>query len=159
MGDESVSESLFDIVDEYAKDIRDGKAVPKRSLSRSSKLLLFCESFFEQFFRGEFDLRIQAFDQEEKRKAVRLRLQDDRPSPEARRLIALFERLCDEYPDFVGAGYGGSPSAWKRFHRQHVPRLLERAHSWATTKGSSTLSDRISASRRGYDGALAGADW
>lgn len=150
---------LFDLLDEYCAGIADGTIKPGQSVARSSKVITFLQSFFEQLFASSFNVQIEAFDDESKRMSVTLRHEQEVPT-ELRPVVSLFEEVCDLYPDIIGASYGGGSTAtFRRFHKRYLPRLLRSAHRWAVASDQAELAKRVDSSAKVLSQALKAAKW
>ena len=150
---------LFDLLDEYSANIANGTIKPGTAVRRSSKVITFLQSFFEQLFASSFGIQLEAFDHESKRMIVALRHEQEVPA-ELRPVVSAFEELCDLYPDIIGASYGGGSTAtFRRFHKRYLPRLLRSSRQWAATSGQDELEMRIGSSAQSFSEALAAAKW
>jgi hypothetical protein len=133
----------------------------RRAVRRSSSVITFLRSFFEQLFASSFDVQLEAFDYESKRMSVALRHDHERAVP--RRLVPVvsaFEELCDLYPDVVGASYGGgSTTLFRRFHERYLPRLLRSVQRWAADSDQDELEERVRSSAELFGKALAVMKW
>lgn len=148
-----ISATLLETVGSYAEWLRSNETVTP---ARRSQILSFAEAVFEQFFRAEFSHQITGFWAGNKREAVRLRTEHDKPK-EVTQIVALFEQFCDAYVDLTGAGYGGgSQAALRDLHRKLVPRLLARLGSWLAQSGEPELANTASVSRERYMEAIKG---
>lgn len=159
MSQSFVEPSLFDLLDEYSGRIASGEVTVGRAAKRSSNVIAFIQSFFEQLFGSCFDLQLEAFDDNSKRLSVELRHERDVRS-ELRPLITAFEEACDFYPDVIGASYGGgSITTFKRFHKRFLPRMLKSASTWAAATEQAELKERIENSLSVYIAAMKEAKW
>jgi hypothetical protein len=159
MTSSDVEPGLFDLLDEYSAGIADGTIESGRRVARTSKVITFLQSLFEQLFASAFDMQLEAFDDESKRMSVALRHERD-VAPDLRPIVSAFEELCDLYPDIIGASYGGGSTAtFRRFHKRYLPRLLRSCKQWATSSGQDVLKVRVEASGESFKKALAAAKW
>jgi hypothetical protein len=154
-----VEPQLFDLLDEYTERIRDGRVGAERSVRRSSQVITFLQSFYEQLFASCFDLELQAFDDQSKRLVVEMRHDQD-VSKGLVPIVSGFELLCDLYPDVIGASYGGGSTAtFQRFHKRFLPGLLRSVTVWARDAGHAALAGRAEQSGRRLRDALKDARW
>ena len=95
-----IAPELFDIVIEYADDIRAGKVKLKSSLGSASPALVFCENFYAQFFQNKLGKQLKRIGPSSKQEAVALRLDAKQEGADVSiiRLITWFERFCELYP-------------------------------------------------------------
>jgi hypothetical protein len=149
-----VALSLFDLVERYAKQIEDGKIDVKNPLKRTTPIIEFCRTFYQQFFEHELGLEIKGVDQSAKAKAIELRHAFDDQAAPVPRLIAWFEELCDIWIDVLGFSYAGSASEFRRFHNTYVVRLLERIETWARAADYAELLERTKTARAVYGRAV-----
>jgi hypothetical protein len=129
-----VAPELFDVLNQYAKDIEQGKVKPTPALGATSPALTFCENFYAQFFQNRLSQPIQHFDLEAKKAAVRLRmdLKEKNGPITVIQLITWYEKLCDIYSSVLALGYGVSTKGvFLDFHNNYLLILLERASAWA----------------------------
>lgn len=159
MTQKPVEPTLFDLLDEYSASIKAGKVRAGRSVRRSSRVVTFLQSFFEQLFASCFDTQLEAFDDESKRLSVELR-HEHNVEPSLRPIISAFEEACDMYPDIIGSSYGGgSTASFRRFHKRYLPKLLRSVQRWARPAGQEELADRADQSARRLREALEEAGW
>jgi hypothetical protein len=137
---------LFDRVRDYARQLAKDGLSSKKPLKRDATIIVFCQSFFQQFFEYKFGYEITAVDAQAKLEATRLRVASEQngTSPEAIALVRSFEDLCDMWPDVLGFTYGGLSTEFRRFHTSYIPRLLKRIGAWASADG---LADIRTAAR------------
>lgn len=128
---------------------------------RTSKVITFVQSFFEQVFASSFNVQLEAFDYESKRMSVALRHDADHEVPAGLvPIVSAFEELCDLYPDVVGLSYGGrSRTMSRRFHQRYLPKLLRSVRRWADESGQDELGERARASGALLGRALAVMKW
>jgi hypothetical protein len=159
MSSDPVEPQLFDLLDEYAERIRDGRVGAGHSVRQSSRVITFLQSFYEQLFASCFDLELEAFDDQSKRLVVEMRHDQEVPKPLVP-VVSDFELLCDLYPDIIGASYGGGSTAtFQRFHKRFLPGLLRSVAGWARDAGHAALADRAEQSGRRLRDALRAAQW
>jgi hypothetical protein len=154
--------ALFAFVRDFAADVETGTVGKLETVEASSPIIMFCESFFEQFMGDVLGSPITGFDQESKRTAAGIaeRLKLDAPGDTAtRRVLALFERFCDVHADVVGGTYGAGSITYQRFHADYMRRLLEAAEKWAEASEQTELKDAIASARAAYDAALRAQGW
>jgi hypothetical protein len=161
MTSSQIEPRLFDLLDEYCAAIIAGTIRSATAVRRSSNVITFLRSFFEQLFASSFDVQLEAFDYESKRMSVALRHDGEREVP--RRLVPIvsaFEELCDLYPDIIGVSYGGgSTTMFRRFHERYLPRLLRSVRRWAIESGQDELEERVRTSAELVGKALAEMKW
>ena len=135
--EQPIAPGLFNLVRRYAKQLAASGLPKKDPLRRDATIVVFCQTFFQQFFATEFEYEIEAVDQESKREAARLRVEAAKADThkEALALVRSFEDLCDMWPDVLGFTYGGVSSEFRRFHVKYVPTLLDRITRWAASAG------------------------
>ena len=146
---------LFDRVRDYAGQlVKDGLST-KKPLKRDSTIVVFCQTFFQQFFEYRFAYEITAVDRQAKLDTSRLRVaaEANGTSAEAIALVRSFEDLCDAWPDVLGFTYGGLSSEFRRFHTTYIPRLLQRIVAWANAENIPELSDAASRASSEWDKA------
>ena len=157
-----IEESLFDFIDDFADQLAAGKVRRWDTIERSSDMLAFCESFFDQFF-GSLGSAISGFGRKSKRNAgelaERLRLDEKDTSEDSRRLIVMFEEFCDMYSDLSSNYSSGSDVTYDVFHEDYLTRLLELAGDWAASTGQQSLAARIENCSRKYEDAVEGTEW
>ncbi len=160
-GQEPIELSLFAFIDEFAAQVKGGDPGPLDKLSGDSKVIVFCQSFFVQFFGKVLDVEIDGFDAVAKRAAAGLAvdLQGEQTKAPIRAIIALFEKFCDMYADVVAGSYAASEITYRVFHRQYVSRLLGKAEAWAGADGHTALSAQIAKSRTVYEAAISQMKW
>jgi hypothetical protein len=154
--------TLFDFVDEFASQVRMGNPKARETVVGSSRIVVFCESFFDQFFAKVLHSAITGFDPDSKRKAARMaeQLKGEPPSSaELRALVALFESFCDMYLDVIKGSYGAAEITYARFHQNYMRRLLERAGRWAEQVPYPDLAARIAQARSVYTEAIGAMRW
>jgi hypothetical protein len=147
-----VEPTLFSLVEQYADSINSGKVDAERGLPRDASIVVFCQTFFQQFFEHEYSLEITGTDGKSKSSAIRLRLrlEGEHGKGPTTRLIELFQDLCDAWPDILGWTYGGSEEEFEEFHVVYVPRLLKRIEAWAKEHGYDAIADRSRAAAKVY---------
>lgn len=156
-----IEPSLFDFVDEFADQIKEGELGSLDTLAANSGIITFCESFFVQFFANVLGQEIEGFDPVAKRAAagIVVDLQGDKTKAPDRALISLFEKFCDMYADVLAGAYGAADITYMSFHQQYMRRLLQRAGEWAKAHGHDDLGQRIEQSRKRYDEAVKSRKW
>ncbi|GIM89299.1 hypothetical protein [Paractinoplanes toevensis] len=157
-----IEESLFDFIDDFANQLKTGKIGRWDTVERSSDMLAFCESFFDQFF-GSLGSSITGFGRKSKQNAGELaeRLHRDEPDStrDARRIIVMFEEFCDMYSDLSSNYSSGSDVTYDIFHEDYLTRLLGLAGDWATNTGQESLAARIEQCSRTYEDAVEDTEW
>lgn len=143
----SIELSLFDFIDELADDVSNGTLDWQESIDGSSASVLFCESFFDQFF-ATLGHDISGFTHRAKvrasKLALRLRQNDKSSTTHTRKIIVMYEEFCDMYDDISG-GYGHeTPTTYEDFHMNYLSRLLRITKEWADSRDYNELADRIS---------------
>jgi hypothetical protein len=155
----AIEPRLFDFVVEYADEISAGQVIPGRARGKTSKAITFCENAFAQFFAAEFGHDLTGFNMRAKRQAVDLRLANRDRSPEVLQIITIYETFCDDFPDIMGAGYGGGMLSWNRLHTRLIPRFLDRLNLWAIARRDLDLARAIQESSRRYSTAIRKVGW
>jgi hypothetical protein len=56
-----VAPELFDVLTQYAQDMKQGKIKPVPSAGSTSPALTFCENFYAQFFQNRLNTEIRQF--------------------------------------------------------------------------------------------------
>jgi hypothetical protein len=154
-----IEPNIFDLLDDYASELRADRVPLRKTVAATSKLLAFIEGFFSQLYHVLFDVRITALDADSKYNSVVLRHQN-RPPKQVRRLMALFEEICDTREDLIGASYGGgSTDVFKKFHRRTVPRLLRATTEWAESANEPALVQRCGSTLRSWEEGMAAVSW
>jgi hypothetical protein len=157
-----ISLELFDFFDEFASGVLAGEPQPLAAVTDDARIVVFCTSFFDQFFAEVLHRPIEGFTPQSKRLAARLaeELRKEESVPgELRSLIALFEKFCDVYSELISGSYGVGEITYKQFHEKYVRRLLERAEAWAEKAQYPDLSARIHSAREVYDHAIQAMKW
>lgn len=140
-----VAPQLFDVLSQYAKDVGQAKVKQTRSLASTSPALTFCENFYAQFFQNCLGKEIKRFNLEQKKAAVRLRLEiKEKNGPQVIvRLITWYEKLCDIYPDVLALGYArASKATFLDFHNNYLLPLLDRIAAWAQSENYPDIEQR-----------------
>lgn len=148
-----VEPKLFLLVERYANGLSSGEVAPEDELA--PEVVAFCVNFFQQFLQNEAGLEITGIDDASKEAAIRRRLelgQDKRTLP-VRRLIVMFQDLCDMWPDIVEGSYESSESPSRQFHKIYMPRLLKRIEDWAGASGYSDIANSAEAAARTLNAA------
>jgi hypothetical protein len=70
-----VAPELFDVLIQYAEDMKQGKIKAAPSVGSTSPALTFCENFYAQFFQNRLHTEIKQFTLMAKQSAIRLRLE------------------------------------------------------------------------------------
>jgi hypothetical protein len=146
---------LFDLVTQYASAVTSGKTSTKGPLKKTTPIVEFCRTFFQQFFEHVLGREITGIDADAKLAAINLRLdlEEKHGSESVRRLISSFEDLCEMWPDVLGFSYGGSASEFKRFNTAYVPELLGEIRDWAQEAGYPELVDRAGTALAAFESA------
>lgn len=155
-----VQPSLFDFVSDFADEVKAGKIEELATLEESSGIIVFCESFFEQFF-ATVGLSIDGFNLRGKRAAAGLAetmTRSDETAP-VRALVSLYERFCDMYVDLVGTSFGDGTITYQVFHADYMRRLLKRALDWVTTAGHHDVIVPLTKAIGDYDEAMKKMKW
>jgi hypothetical protein len=140
MADHVISPDLFEVLDEYIGALEDGEAIVDDVVPQASKVVVFTENAFGQFFENEVGVEIKGFDETAMEEAARARkAQSASLSPQAKRLITLFTQFCEQYDDVKSASYGGHGSVLKKFHSVLLVRLLQRIGALAKANGDGEL--------------------
>lgn len=134
-----ISPELFGLLAQYARDVLGGRIQLGAKPRKTSPVIVFCQSFYAQFFENVIGTEITAIDLEAKRASVRARhrlkeAQDEPGIPETILLLTWFERFCDIYADVLALGYGGLRSRFVDFLRGYVEKLLVRSLAWANAQ-------------------------
>jgi hypothetical protein len=151
-----ISPDLFDLLLEYANEIEHGHIDFSKPLRDTAVVLTFCQSFFAQFFENELRHEITSIDDAAKRTAVRLRrrLAREGKDKESLLIVTSFEKYCEIYKDVAALMYEGPLSNAVDFHETYVTQLLERALSWARSKGYAPLVEKVGATLRAWTEAM-----
>jgi hypothetical protein len=163
-----VEPSLFDFVDGFAARVREGQVHAVDSVSDGDDLVVFGESFFDQFFSSAVGKRITGFDPTSQSE-VGLWLEESKLNPakhgwtgEVRDVIVMFEKFCDVYFDAI---YGTDGSiTLSEFYKEYVDLLLVRAAAWAQSVASESdahqaLADRAVRAQQECEAAVEAAGW
>jgi len=148
--------SLFDRVSDYAEALETGTADIGKPLTDATPIVVFCQNFFAQLFQNVLNAPIRSIDARAKEQAATIRQQksDDASAP-LRRLLAVFEELCDEWQDVRGLSY-----VWYRhraldeFHATLLPDLFEAITSWANAVDHQDLAQRSALAEAAYKKGL-----
>lgn len=156
---EPIALSLFDNIDRYAGLLEAGREIGEH-LTNDLPILIFCENFFLQFFKSEFEMDITGFTSAGKSRSARLRLRlkkSDTPLSKSRRqILSMYEKLCDDWRDLHGAGYVDGPEERTDFHIEFVPRLLRRIAKWAAISDHKDLAVRANEAADRYSEVMQG---
>jgi hypothetical protein len=146
---------LFDRVRDYARLLAKDGLSTKKPLKRDATIIVFCQTFFQQFFEYKFAYELTAVDAQAKLEATRLRVaaEQDGVGDEAIALVRSFEDLCDMWPDVLGFTYGGLSTEFRRFHVDYIPRLLKRISGWATADGLADIATAAQSASGEWDKA------
>jgi hypothetical protein len=149
-----IEPGLLLLLERYAKDLGKREVKPEEGLA--PELPEFCQEFFQQFFESQVGLEITTIDAAAKRSAIRsrLRLGDDKSTLPVRRIILMFQDLCDLWPDISQDIYWTSESPLGQFHRNFMPRLLRRIVEWAESIGDEEITARASAAEQSFASAV-----
>jgi hypothetical protein len=163
-----VEPKLFDFASEFAVRVGQGRVHADDSVSEGDEMVVFSESFFEQFFSQVVGKRIVGFDRSsqsdvgELLEASRLNPAKSAMTPRVRDLLVLFEKFCDVYFDAI---YGTDETiTLSDFYDEYVHPLLVRADAWAQSIASESdahraLADRAARARQECEAAVAAAGW
>lgn len=149
--------TLFANVKTYARSLEDGTVDLGRALSDTTPILVFCQNFFAQFFENVLGHPLTSIDEDMKEEAATVRLSWSQAEAEAptRLLIALFEELCDEWPEVLGLSYGTLREDMLEFHGDYLPNLLEAIADWSATIHDDALQREAREARSAYRKGLA----
>lgn len=153
-----VALSLFDMVFKYAKALKDGSVDVDKPLSDTTPIIVFCQNFFLQFFDNVLHAPLVTIDTQAKEEAAKIRasLQEDQSAAPVRRLVAVFEQLCDEWPEVRGLSYVGLlRRALLEFHRGFLPDFFNAITSWANTLKNPALAKLAEDAETAYATGLA----
>ena len=137
-----VEPRLFLLIERYANALSGGEVRPEDRLA--PQVVAFCVNFFQQFLQNEVGLEITGIDDQSKVAAIRRRLElgQDASTLPIRRLIVMFQDLCDMWPDIVeGGSYDVPESPFAQFHKVYMPRLLKRIEDWARAREYSDIAN------------------
>lgn len=145
-----VDPSVFDFIDELAAQIRAGRVHRTDSIRLHSRPVVFCDSFFGQFF-GSLGCDISGFGTRSRESvaafAIRSREQypNDVEYSKIRILTVRFEKFCEIHDDIEGNGYGRSRSSvsYGKLHDEYLPDLLDLIIEWSqlsTDRGDITAA-------------------
>lgn len=152
---------LFDFICDFAGEVANGTVAKLDTVEESSPIIVFCESFFEQFFGNALKAPITGFDQVSKGvaadQAEELKLQDG--TKETRRIVALFEKFCDLHADVVGGTYGAGSITYQRFHSDYMRRLLRATLDWARDEQAADLTVAVDSAMIAYENAMVTKGW
>jgi hypothetical protein len=152
-----IAPELFDILLDYAAKIKAGKIKPSRRVASTSPALTFCENFYAQFFQNVVGQEIKGFNSDNKKLAIRARLQmkEKGGAVTVIRLITWFEKLCEIYPNVIAIGYGGgSVIVFVNFHKEYLVVLLDRIATWAASESYPEIEQRAAQSQTDLQAAL-----
>ena len=87
-----------------------------------------------------------------KEQAARIReaLPSDGSAAPIRLLVALFEELCDEWPEVLGLSYGFLRSDLLEFHRDYLPGLFAAITAWVKGVGDQALLQKANDAEAAY---------
>jgi hypothetical protein len=157
-----VALELFDFVDEFARDVRGGKITAFQVVVGDDTIVIFSESFFDQFFANVLSRPIKQFSAASKRDAGRLAEElrsEAAATRESRALIALFEGFCDMYGELINGSYGAGDIPYRDFHGAYLSPLLEEAEAWAAQAQEPDLLARVKAASKAEREAVSAAKW
>lgn len=134
---ELIAPGVFKEVADYAASMKDGTVKLDKPLVDTTPIILFCQNFFAQFFDNVVNSPIEGIDQQSKEESVALRhaMSDDETKVVVRKMLALFEELCDEWPEVLGLISGFLRDDLLDFHVLFLPSLFEGINEWASTLG------------------------
>lgn len=149
-----IEPTLFDRVVAYAGLIENHTVSIDNYVKKTTGIVIFCQSFFEQFSKNVLGATLRAFDADAKAVAVHLRLElGDRDLPK-QRLIAEFEALCELWDGALGFEYDSSRDDVREFHKNFMPDLLTDIVDWSRTTADTPLIDAASQARDVYSRAI-----
>jgi hypothetical protein len=125
--------AVFDLVHRYAEALHGG-APDDEPFTESTVIVQFCLAFFQQFLSDAFRYRLTALDETSAAEIARLRRRAG-VTAEVADLLALCERLCDDWPLLSGVAYSDEGGELRDFHASYVPRLLRQITVWAAAEG------------------------
>ena len=149
-----IEPGLFALVRREASQIAAGELKGDMYL-KGTPIVLFCQSFYEQFFAHVVGKPLTAINQEAKTEAARQRLLLGDSELERRKVLAKFEDLCDLWDGALGFGYDSSTEELHRFVQQWVPAFLDVVTSWAESVGDTALHAAADTARGDYVKAVA----
>lgn len=145
-----VAIALFELVTESAAAIRSDPTQLEAPVESDTKILEFCEDFFQQFLKSVAGIVIGGFEPKDKEEVARARLGSK--SAPARAVMAQCEKLCDFYFELLGSVQ--LPGAEKRFRVTYMTRLLTRIEAWAKSVNDDELVARATEASKDYAGAV-----
>ncbi|MGN6372325.1 MAG: hypothetical protein ACTHM1_04960 [Solirubrobacteraceae bacterium] len=158
----SIALELFDFVDEFAHEVDEGTITADQTVAVDDTMVIFSESFFDQFFANVLKRPIEQFSAASKRDAGRLadELRNEAAATgELRALIALFEGFCDMYGELINGSYGAGDITYADFYRSYLEPLLEDAEAWAEQAQDPELLARLQAASQAQHDAVSAAKW
>lgn len=153
---------LFDFIDEFARDVRAGEITALQTVTSDDTIVIFSESFFDQFFANALKRPIRQFSSTSKREAGRLAEElrsEEAATAASRALIALFEGFCDMSGELINGSYGAGDIDYRDFHLAYLSPLLEEAEAWAAHAQEHDLLARVQAASDAERKAVSAAKW
>jgi hypothetical protein len=151
--DPPVKPDLFTELEKYAKTIN---AKSAKDESVPSDLQAFCMAFFQQFLTSA-GLPLTGINDPAKEAAIRKRiaLGNDSSTLPVRRLLLMFQDLCDQWPDIELGSYVPNESLYRQFHTTYMPRLLTRIKDWVEASHYDQLTGPVSSALAAFQAASA----
>jgi hypothetical protein len=156
---EVIKPELFDFLDDYLHLLDCGEAIVDDVVPATSPLILFTEAAFAQFFENEVKVEIKGFDEKAQRLAARARSANKDLSPQAKRMITVFRKFCEDYDDVKSASYGGQGTVLEEFHSTLVVRLVTRIRDLAKLNEETELEERAIATLAYLKDVLSLYEW
>jgi hypothetical protein len=149
-----VEPKLFLLLDRYAKDLEAGSVTG--SAEPRSEVVTFCVNFFQQFLHNVAGIEITGINDESKATVIRRRLELGAGSPDdaVKRIMLMFQDLCDLWPDISQGTYWESEASFRQFHKVYIPRLLTRIADWGSSSGHEEIFTRATAAQVLFTSAI-----
>jgi hypothetical protein len=149
----SISLALFDLIKQSAAAISKNPAEIEATVQSNTKVLEFCEDFFNQFLKSVAGISISGFDPKDKEEVARARLRKKLAAP-VRAVMAQYEKMCDFYFELQGSVH--LPGAERRFRVTYMTRLLTRIERWAKSTEDQALVLSVATAAKEYVEAVEG---
>jgi hypothetical protein len=142
-----VEPRIFLLLERYARHLQAGQV--GTAAEPRAEVVTFCVNFFQQFLHNVAGVEITGINDESKVAVIarRLELEADPAAGAVRRLMLMFQDLCDLWPDISQGTYWESEASFRQFHKVYMPRLLMRIEDWASSSGREEVSARAAAAR------------